>query len=350
MNTPSELIERPNFLGRTGRQKIVNTILLALLLLLPLAAHFGEQPFWLDFSTRIVVLAIAAVTLNFILGFGGLVSFGHAAFIGIGAYAVGIPAYYDVNNGFVHLGIAMLAGALFALLTGAVSLRTRGIHFIMITMAFAQMVYFGIVSIEEYGGDDGLVIYSRSELPFVGLDENLNLFLFCFVCLLVILYLVHRFVNSRFGMVLQGGKDNEQRMSAIGFDVYGYRLVAYVISGAMCAFAGALLGNFTSFISPEMMDWTRSGELIFMVILGGTATLFGPVLGAALFLLLEEILSGAAGILCLMVECGEGTAALQAWLDEWSVYWHLPFGVLLVLTVLFAKGGLIRLLYGNGER
>ncbi|MEZ5650403.1 MAG: branched-chain amino acid ABC transporter permease [Burkholderiaceae bacterium] len=350
MNANQSITERPRFLGATPRQTIVNVLLLAAMLLLPLAAHAGDQPFWLDFATRIVILAIAAVTLNFILGFGGLVSFGHAAFVGIGAYAVGIPAYYDIGNGFVHLAVAMLAGALFALVTGAVSLRTRGIHFIMITMAFAQMVYFGVVSIEEYGGDDGLVIYSRSELPFIDLGENLNLFLFCYGTLLIVLYLVHRFVNSRFGMVLQGGKDNEQRMSAVGFDVYGYRLVAYVISGALCALAGALLGNFTSFISPEMMDWTRSGELIFMVILGGTATIFGPVLGAALFLLLEELLSGASGILCLVLECGDHTAGLQAWLDEWSVYWHLPFGLILILTVLFAKGGLIRLLYGPEKR
>ncbi len=344
------IVERPRFLGATARQIVVNLVLLALLLALPLAAHYGDQPFWLDFCTRIVVLAIAAVTLNFILGFGGLVSFGHAAFVGIGAYAVGIPAYYDVSGGFTHLGFAVLAGAAFALVTGAVALRTRGIHFIMITMAFAQMVYFGIVSIEEYGGDDGLVIYSRSELPFIDLEDNLTLFLFCYAALLVVLYIVHRLVNSRFGMVLQGGKDNEQRMGAIGFDVYGYRLVAYAISGGLCAFAGALLGNFTSFISPEMMDWTRSGELIFMVILGGAATVFGPVLGAALFLLLEELLSGAAGILCLAVECGEQTAAVEAWLNEWSVYWHLPFGILLILTVLFAKGGIIRLLYGAEKR
>lgn len=342
------LTQRPGFFGRTWRQRLVNLMLLALLLAGPLLAHQADQPFWVDFATRVVVLAIAAVTLNFILGFGGLVSFGHAAFVGLGAYAVGIPAYYDANGGLLHIGLAMAAGALFALLTGAVAMRTRGVHFIMITMAFAQMVYFGIVSIEEYGGDDGLVIYSRSELPFIDLEDNLTLFLFCYASLLVVLFIVHRIVHSRFGMVLQGAKENEQRMAAIGYDVYGYRLTAYAISGALCAYAGALLGNFTSFISPEMMDWTRSGELIFMVILGGTATLFGPVLGAVLFLVIEELLSGAAGYFCMIATCTGPLATFESWLNDLSVYWHLPFGILLILAVLFARGGLIRVLYGRG--
>lgn len=326
-----ELINPPSFFGKSARRRFVNVTLLLLLLLLPLAAHFQDQPFWIDFATRLVILAMAAVSLNFILGFGGMVSFGHAAYLGIGAYAVGIPAYYDQFGAWLHFPLAMLAGALFALVTGAISLRTRGVHFIMITMAFAQMMFYAIVSIEEYGADDGLVIYGRSEFPGVSIESEVSLFLLCYGSLLAMLYLVYRLVNSRFGMVLQGAKGNESRMAAVGYNVYWYRLTAYVIAGAMCGLAGALLGNFTGFISPEMTDWTRSGELIFMVILGGSGSIFGPVLGAASFLVLEEVLQ-------------IGMNATQA---GWGIYWHLPFGILLILSVLFLKRGLIGLLYGK---
>ncbi len=327
----ADLVRAPGFLGGSWRRRLVNGSLLLLLLVLPLSAWFLDHPFWLGFATRLVILAVAAVTLNFILGFGGLISFGHAAFIGIGAYAVGIPAYYDQFSGLLHFPLAMLAGALFALVTGAISLRTRGVHFIMITMAFAQMMYYAIVSIEEYGGDDGLVIYGRSEFPLFSIDADLHLFLFCYGSLLVMLYIVYRLVHSRFGMVLRGGKGNEARMAAVGFNVYWYRLVAYVIAGALCGFAGALLGNFTGFISPEMMDWTRSGELIFMVILGGASSIFGPVLGAAAFLVLEEVLQ------IFMNATAEGA----------GIYWHLPFGILLILSVLFLRRGLIGVLHGK---
>ncbi len=339
MSTP--LAQTPSFLGRTMRQRVVNFAMLALLLVLPLLAYFSDQEFWLDFATRIVILAIAAVTLNFILGYGGLVSFGHAAFIGIGAYAVGVSAHHEVFGAGFHLFAALLGGALFALITGAISLRTRGVHFIMITMAFAQMMFYAIVSIEEYGADDGLVIYARSEVPmaesfsWLDLNENINLFGLSWISLVIILYLVYRLVNSRFGMVLQGAKGNEQRMAAIGFDVYRYRLAAYVLSGALCAYSGALLGNFTSFISPEMMDWTRSGELMFMVILGGTGLLFGPVLGAVLYLVMEEVLEGLLHWV------------LPTSLQEFAIHWHLPFGILLILSVLFLRGGVLRFLYGS---
>ena len=186
----------------------------------------------------------------------------------------------------------------------------------MITMAFGQMVYFAFVSMETYGGDDGLTIDTRSELPLISLDKPLVQYFVCLVSLFAVLYLVHRLVNSRFGMVLQAAKQNEERIRALGVNAYMYKLTAYVISGVICGYAGVLLGNFTTFISPEMMDWTRSGELMFMVILGGAAYLFGPIIGVAVFLVLEQTLSGV------------------------MTHWHLPFGVLLILTVLFVKGGL----------
>src|SRR5690606_22116509 len=196
----------------------------------------------------------------------------------------------------------------FALVTGAVSLRTRGVYFIMITMAFAQMVYFAFVSLEEYGGDDGLVIYSRSTFSGLFSIENAAaLYYFCFACLVATILLVYRVVNSRFGMVIKGARENERRMKAIGFNTFAYKLACYVISGAICGFAGALLANFSSFISPAMIGVARSGELIFMVVLGGTGALFGPLLGTSFYLVVEEVLS------------------------SYSTYWQLPFGILLIL-------------------
>ena len=309
---------------------------LLLLGLLPPAFYVTGFPFYLDLATRLVILAIAAVSLNLILGYGGMVSFGHAAYLGIGAYAVGIPAHHWLYGGLEEWGLATTSGlvqvplavgvtALFALITGAICLRTRGVYFIMITMAFAQMVYYLIVSIEEYGGDDGLVIDTRSELPLVTLDDPLQLFAVAYISLLVAMLLVNSIINSRFGMVLQAAKGNDERVRTLGFNTYAYRLTAYVISGALCGYAGALLGNFTTFISPEMMDWSRSGELMFMVILGGSATAIGPVLGASVFIVVEEVLS------------------------SFTIYWHLPFGLMLMAVVLFVRGGLTGLLEGRGR-
>ncbi len=310
--------------GWTVHSTFNSIILLALAAGAPVAMYIGAT-FWVDIFTRLVILSIAATGLNLILGCGGMVSFGHAAFIGLGAYAAGIPTYHVLyggfeaiatTSGFVHLAIAVVVCAVFAFLTGAICLRTKGVYFIMITMAFGQMVFFAFVSMETYGGDDGLTIDTRSEFPLISLDKPLVLYAVCFISLLATLYLVHRLTNSRFGMVLQAAKQNEERVRALGVNAYLYRLTAYVISGAICGYAGFLLGNFTTFISPEMMDWTRSGELMFMVILGGAAYLFGPIVGVAVFLVLEQTLSGV------------------------MVHWHLPFGILLILTVLFVKGGL----------
>lgn len=294
---------------------------MALLALTPVYVSFSGDLFYMDVATRLVILAIAAVSLNLILGYGGMISFGHAAYLGIGAYAVGIPAYYEIYDGYLQITLAVAVSAAFALITGAICLRTRGIHFIMITMAFTQMLFFGIVSIEEYGGDDGLVIEYRSAFPGVlDLESTTQLYYLALISLGVFLFLMSRLVQARFGMVIQGIKGNDRRMQSLGFESYHYKLTCYVISGAICGYAGALLGNFTNFISPEMMDWTRSGELIFMVVLGGSGTLFGPVLGTAAFILLEELLSGL-------------------WL-----YWQLIFGLILILVVLFAKRGLMGLL------
>ena len=303
----------------------VMVLVLVILALVPVFVAISGNYFYLDVATRLIILAIAAVSLNLILGYGGMISFGHAAYLGIGAYAVGIPAYYEIYDGYLQITLAVVLSAFFALITGAICLRTRGIHFIMITMAFSQMLFFGLVSIEEYGGDDGLVIEYRSEFSgLLDLEQATQLYYAALVSLVVFLFLISRLIQARFGMVIQGTKGNDRRMRSLGFDTYRYQLACYVISGAICGYAGALLGNFTNFISPEMMDWTRSGELIFMVVLGGGGTLFGPVIGAAAFILLEEVLSGL-------------------WL-----YWQFIFGLILILVVIFAKRGLMGLL-SNGR-
>ncbi len=301
-------------------QTISGRVYAAILLILapaPFVFEWINQPFYLDLLSRALILAIAVVSLNLILGFGGMVSLGHAAYIGIGAYSVGIPSYYDYYNGWLHLGLALSVSAAFAFVTGAISLRTKGVYFIMITMAFSQMVYFTFLSLEEYGADDGLVIYSRSEFPeWLSMDGSTSLYYWIFGLLLLSLFFVRRLVHARFGRVIVGSKFNEQRMQALGFNTYRYRLVCYMISAMMCSLAGMLLGNFTGFISPDMIGWARSGELIFMVIIGGAGTFFGPLVGTIAFVLLEEFLSLI------------------------TVYWHLIFGVMLVALVLFGKGGI----------
>ena len=325
-----------------GRMGWITLLAVALLGALPLILFYSGFPFYLDLATRLTILAIAAVSLNLILGYGGMVSFGHAAYLGLGAYAVGIPAHHWLYGGLEDWGLATTSGliqiplavtvtALFALITGAICLRTRGVYFIMITMAFAQMVYYLIVSIEQYGGDDGLVIDTRSELPGISLDDPVQLFGLAWVSLVVAMVLVKLITGSRFGMVLQGARGNDERVVTLGFNTYAYRLTAYVISGAMCGYAGALLGNFTTFISPEMMDWTRSGELMFMVILGGGGSAVGPVLGATVFIVLKELLVDGLNLIH----------------PDWGHYWHLPFGLFLMVVVLFIRGGLAGLLRGR---
>jgi branched-chain amino acid transport system permease protein len=266
--------------------------LLAILALLPLYAALTGDVFAMTLFTRIIILAMAAVSLNLIMGYGGMVSFGHAAYLGIGAYTVGILWKEGIASGFVQWPVAIGVSALFALAVGALSLRTRGVYFIMITLAFAQMVYYAALGADRYGGDDGMTIRQRSQ--FGGLLDlgNRTLFYYlCFALLIASIYLVSRIVNSRFGLVIQGARSNERRMRAIGFPVFRYKLVCFVIAGALCGLAGALFANHTNFVSPAMMFWTRSGDLMVMVVLGGLGTPFGPLIGTATYLLLEEALS-----------------------------------------------------------
>jgi branched-chain amino acid transport system permease protein len=294
---------------------------LVLLALPPLVIALG-QPFYLDLVRRIMILAIAAVSLNLILGYGGLVSFGHAAYLGIGAYAVGILGFYGVTNGWIQWAVAIGASALVALAIGAVSIRTSGIYFIMITLAFTQMLYYLGISIAEFGGDDGMRLKAKSQ--FAGLVDLRDPVAFYYVVLLLMLlavFLTYKIVKSRFGMVLRAAKSNEARSRAIGFSPYPYRLAAFVIAGAMCGLAGALYANHTNYITPGLMSWQQSGDIMFMVILGGMASTAGPVLGAFALLLVEDLLSG------------------------WTQHWQVILGPLLVLSVIFFRRGLAGMFY-----
>ncbi len=301
--------------------------LLAVLALLPVYVGLGGNLFLLTLFTRIVILGLAAVSLNLILGYGGMMSFGHAAYLGIGGYAVGILAHEGIYSGFVQWPVALAASAVFALVIGALSLRTRGVYFIMITLAFAQMAYYIIAGLARYGGDDGLTIYKRSQFfAPIDLTNKVQFYYVCLALLLASIYLVHRLVNSRFGMVVQGSRSNDLRMRAIGFPTYRYRLTCFVIAGTLCGLAGALIANNTDFVSPSMMYWTRSGDLIIMVVLGGMGTVIGPLIGAVALLVLEEFLSGV------------------------TEYWQIILGPLLLLVVLFARGGIDGVLATIGTR
>jgi branched-chain amino acid transport system permease protein len=294
---------------------------LVLLVVLPVAALLADQPFYLTLVTRMLIFAIAALSLDLILGYGAMASFGHAAYLGIGAYAVGILAAHGVDNGLIQWPVAILASALVAGLIGLVSLRTSGVYFIMITLAFAQMLYFLAISLKTYGGDDGLTIDARSRFGgLIDLSSNLALYYVVLGVLLGCLLLCRRLVASRFGMVIRGAKSNERRMRALGFPTVRYRLAAFVLAGTMCGLAGVLLANLTNFASPAYMHWTRSGELMVMVLLGGMGSLIGPIVGAFALLALEDALS------------------------SWTEHWQVILGPILVLIVLFARRGLYGLI------
>ena len=319
-----------------------NVVVAALLLLLaavPIYAFVTGNAFPVTLFTRVIILGIAASSLNLILGYGGMVSFGHAVYLGIGGYAVGILAQEGVTSGFVQWPVALCVSALFALLVGALSLRTRGVYFIMITLAFAQLLYYFGVGLDRYGADDGLTIRRRSQFDhLINLSDRTQFYYLCFALLLATIYLVWRVVNSRFGMVLQGARSNDRRMRAIGFPTFRYRLTAFVIAGAICGVAGALLANHTGFISPATMHWTRSGDLIVMVVLGGMASSFGPLIGAVALLSLEEALPILIRAMAFPVF---GDAAVGM-----AEYWQIVLGPLFLLVVLFARGGIDGLLAG----
>ncbi len=322
----------------TRRERRILSGLLVLMLLIPPIAAGLNEPFLISLFTRILIYGMAAASLDLILGFGGMVSFGHGAFFGIGAYAVGILGHHAYEgtavaflpgdwtgavSAFVQWPAAVAAAGGLALVVGALSLRTAGVYFIMITLAFAQMIYYFFTALPTYGGQDGLNLWERSTLPGLDLYDDATFYYVCLALLAGFLCIARRIVRSRFGMVLSGCRQNERRLAALGFPVYRYKLIAFAIAGAGAGLAGALIANHTEFVGPGLMHWTRSGEIMVMVILGGMGTLFGPVLGAATLLLMEETLSGVT--------------------EHWMVF----LGPFLVLVVLFAKRGVYGWLVGR---
>ncbi len=319
------------------RNAILLTLLLAAAAALPWAAEALGQPATIGLATRILCLGIAAASLNLILGHGGMVSFGHAAYYGLGAYTVGIlwehfrlqePIFGLIpgtNELLITLPVSMLVAGLAAAVIGALSLRTSGVQFIMITLAFAQMVFFLFVGLKAYGGDDGLLIRRQNIAPGLNLREPDQLYWLCLGFLVAWLVLQWRIVGSRFGRVLEGIRQNERRMAAIGIATFRYKLAAFVIAGMGCGLAGALTANYLRFVSPDLMAWQKSGEIMVMVILGGVGTLLGPVIGAAALVGLEYVLGGIT--------------------ENWQFF----LGPILLGVVLFAPGGIMGLL-GLGAR
>jgi branched-chain amino acid transport system permease protein len=301
-----------------ARRVLLPAAIFLVLALLPVAAALTRQQYLLDLATRVVVYAVAAVALDVLVGYGGLISFGHAAFIGIGAYAVGILSAHGIGDALVALPTAIIAAMLFAWLTGIVCLRTKGVYFIMITLAFGQMIYFIATSLAPYGGDNGLTIAARNTVAgFALMKTDRAFFYVTLLCLLATYLFCRALVASRFGRVLRGGKENAVRMATIGFTVRRFQHIAYIISGGLGGLSGFLLANSTEFVSPAYMSWQQSGELIVMVILGGLGSLHGAIIGTAVYLVVEEYLSGV------------------------TENWQVIFGPLLVLAVLFARGGLL---------
>ena len=311
-------------------EKIFNLIIVLGIFAFSLIGYVINEPYFITLAAIIVILGIAGCALNLILGFGGMVSFGHAMFFGVGSYVAAISAFHSMNGESINLiffdfngssqmlfnwFLAVIFSMFFALVVGSISIRTSGVYFIMITLAFAQMTYYFSVGWTKYGGEDGLSTYVRNDLFSINTMLPLNFFIICFACLCVVGFILNWVINSNFGNFLKGCKENEEKMISLGLNPYTLKLTAFVISGAITGLAGALYVDLNRFVSPTSLSWQTSGELIVLVILGGSARLFGPLLGAIVFILLEQFL-------------GEVTENWQFWL-----------GVILVLIVLYFPKG-----------
>ena len=319
-------------------ERWINAALVLGLVLFPLGAHLAGEPFLVTLATKAAILALAGVGLNIALGLGGLVSLGHAAFFGIGGYAMGVLASHAQAMDPILAGpvliegtksmpviwlVAIVASGLAALAIGALSLRTSGVYFIMITLAFGQMFYYFAISWRAYGGEDGLSIWLRNDFPGVNTLQPIQFYGLVLAILLLVLWLSHRLARAPFGLALNAARQVPRRVETVGISPYRLRLWAFTISGMVTGLAGALFADLNRFVSPVMFSWQTSGELIVFIILGGTGRLFGPVLGAVLFITLEHNLGGL------------------------SEYWHIYLGALLLGIVLFARGGIIGLLSGR---
>ncbi len=300
-----------------GLHRVLTWLLLIAAVALPWVATALDQSYYIGLVRRVMIFAMVAASLNFIMGFGGMVSLGHAAFFGLGAYTVAIAMTHGLASAWVAWPLAMLVAATLGLAIGAISLRTRGVYFIMITLAFAQMLYYLAVGLKQYGGEDGLNLPARSQIGF-GLDlgHEPTLYWVVLALLVAVMLGLNRAVDARFGRVLLGIRENEARMEAIGFPTFRYRLAAFTIAGAIAGLAGALFANHNLFVSPAAMHWTQSATLVVMVLLGGIGYRYGGVAGATALLLLEEFLAA------------------------FTDYWHLPLGLILLAIVFFAPRGI----------
>jgi branched-chain amino acid transport system permease protein len=297
-------------------------VLLAGLAILAVLPAFGDV-FLTRLATRILIYAIAALSLDLILGFGGMVSFGHAMFFGIGMYVTGILFHHGVTSAFVAWPAAVALTAIVALVVGALALRTGGVYFIMITLAFGQMFYYFGVGLEPYGGDDGMPMAGRNTLGgLVDLNDHTNFYYLVLIAMLLALYFLRRLINSCFGMTIIGTQSNERRMRALGFPTFRYKLACFALSAAIAGLAGAFIANQNNYFSPAVMHWFISGELLIMVILGGMGTLYGSIIGAVVYILVEDLLKSL------------------------TAHWMAIFGPLLLFVVLFGKGGIYGVL-GN---
>ena len=300
-----------------------------LLAVFPLVMQAMDGLFYVSLASRILIYAIAATSLNLVLGYGGMVSFGHAAFFGAGAFVVGIMAVEGVTSAWIAWPVAIIVAALAALVIGAMSLRTRGVYFIMITLAFAQMIYYVFVSLKTYGGDDGLSMPGRSSVGMgVNLRDDLTWYYLVLALLGLVLYGLHRLVHSRFGRVIDAIRENEARAEAIGFPVYRYKLLCFVISGAVAGLAGALIANQSSYVSPSLLHWIQSGTLMIMVILGGVGTLWGGVIGATVLLALEHLIADYR------------IGWIASWAPNYQDHAGLAVGIVLLTIVMLAPEGI----------
>lgn len=296
-----------------------------MLVAVPIAGAIAGQPFWVNAATRIVIYGLVAMSLDFIVGYGAMVSFGHAAYFALGGYIAAILVTNGITSAIVTWPAAMLASGLLALGVGALSLRTSGVYFIMITLAFGQMIYYAAVGLKMFGGSDGLPMPARSSLPLIDLANANVFYAVCAIALVAFFLIASRLTESRFGRVVRGAAESEKRLTALGFPVARYRLAAFVIAGAVAGLGGALWADFSTFVSPDMASWTRSGEFLVMVILGGIGSLAGGLLGAAVLTGFESLFSGL------------------------TEHWMLILGVVLILIVLFAKRGIYGVLVGKHD-
>ena len=313
-------------------------VLLLVAVAFPFAMQSLDQVYYVTMASRILIYALAATSLNLVLGYGGMISFGHAAFVGAGAYTASVVIVEGVTSAWLGWPLAMAVAGLLALAIGAMSLRTRGVYFIMITLAFAQMIYYLTVSMKAYGGDEGLTLAQRASLGF-GLDlkDDVTFYYVVLAILAVATYLISRLVNARFGRVIQAIRENETRMEAIGYATFRYKLVAFVIAGALGGLAGALLATQNSYVNPGILHWTESGKLMIMVILGGVGHLYGGLIGAVGLLGLEELLAN------------HKIGWLAALYPNYQQHSLLAVGVAMLGVVLYAPQGIAGLFMRRGK-